>query len=83
MSINNRTELTKLEEMLNKQYAYNFDAEEVEVLKRVVNLMRGFDAFGSLAGFIQRSIVWFGAVVGAYISIKSGAAEYILSVIRG
>jgi len=65
------TEIEKLEAMLNKQYAYNFDAEEVEVLKRVIQVMRGMDALGSLAGFVKRGFIWFGAVVAAYVALKT------------
>jgi len=75
--------LAKLEEMLNRQHQHNFDDEEVEVLNRVIHLMRGFDALGSFAGFIQRTITWVGIVVGAFIAVKTGVAEYIISVVKG
>lgn len=73
------TEIEKLEAMLNKQYAYNFDAEEVEVLKRVINVMRGMDALGTFAGFVKKSILWFGAIIGAYVAIKAD----LLGILRG
>lgn len=71
------TEIEKLEAMLNKQYAYNFDAEEVEVLKRVINVMRGMDALGSLAGFFKRGLIWFGAVVATYVALKTDLVSIV------
>ncbi len=65
------TELQKLEALLNKQYAYNFDEEDILVLKKVIKVMQGFEALGSVGGFLTKGLLWFGSVVAAYVALKA------------
>jgi len=73
--------LEKLEAMLNKPEDHRFDEEEIEVLNRVIHMVRGFDALGSLAGFVKNTVVWFGIVVGGFIAFKTDVIDQIMSVI--
>jgi hypothetical protein len=73
--------LNKLEEMLNKRYEHDFDDEDIAALRRVVNLVRGFDALGSMAGFVSKTFVWMGIVIGGFISFKLGLTDFLLSII--
>lgn len=72
--------VAKLESILDRKMAY-FDPEEVAVLKRVIHIMRGFDALGSFAGFVQRSVAWFGVVIGGYVAFKSGFLDPVLKAL--
>lgn len=69
--------VAKLESLLDRKMAY-FDEEEVVVLRRVIHFMRGLDALGSFAGFVQKSIAWFGVVIGGFLAFKTGLLDPIM-----
>lgn len=70
----------KLESIVDKKKEY-FDEEELAVLRRVINMVRGLDTLGSLAGFVQKTVIWFGIVTGGIIAFKNEWFNPILDVI--
>ena len=66
---------------MDKAHIHRFDQEEIEVLNRVITMVRGFDALGSFAGFVSKSITWLGIVIGGYVALKSGAVDFIMGVV--
>jgi len=77
--------IDKLEDFLDTQAEKlpNFTEDDVVVLKRVISIVKGLEAFGSFAEFIKATIIWFGVIFTAFIAIKNGAINFILDVVSG
>ena len=85
MSLNSDTKATldKFEQFLDdqgtgKKKLTDFTEDDVTVLKRVIKIVKGLEAFGSLADFVKSTIIWFGVIVGAFIAMKNGLIEFII-----
>lgn len=75
--------LEKIEQFLSSQRRSEFTEEDTEALHRIIKLIQGFEALGSLAGFIKSVLIWIGVVVSSYIMFKTGAIEFILHAVQG
>lgn len=57
-----------------------FTPDELESLKKVIHLIRGFEALGSFASFIKTTVIWFGIIIGTFIAVRNGVVEFIINV---
>ena len=75
--------LDKLDKLIDSHTIEDFDEEDIQVLKRVIVMVRGFDALGSFAEFVSKTIIWLGIVIGGLVAFKSGVIDFILSAMKG
>lgn len=75
--------MDKLEKLIEQNRLYGFDKEDIDALRRVITLVRGFDALGSFAGFIKNTLVYIGFIIGTIIAVRNGAIDFIMSVVGG
>lgn len=72
--------IAKLEQLLDAK-KLDFDEEEIAILKRVIIMVRGLDAFGSMASFVKNTLIWLGVIVSSYIAVKNGVIDMIIAVV--
>jgi len=79
--------LDRLEEML-KRYGDGdaplqeaFSEDEVAALKRVAARERAYEAIGEIGKSLKTILTYIGFFIGVYIAIKTGAIEWIRSVV--
>lgn len=87
MSVEEKAFLEKLESIVESALAQkgvvSFTPEEAELLKRVAARERAWASIGALAGSAKTVMTWFGFMIGAWMAIRSGIAEWIISLIAG
>ena len=69
--------IAKLEAILAEKRLEEFDEEDIAILKRVIDLVRGLEALGFFAGFLKKFIIGLAAVVTSLVAIKMGALDLI------
>lgn len=75
--------MEKLSKLIEQSQLYGFDEEDIAALRRTINLVRGFDALGSFAGFIKNTLVYIGFIIGTIIAVRNGAIDFVMSVMDG
>lgn len=56
-----------------------FSEDDIAVLRRVIDIVRGVDAFGRLAETGKRIAMYLGWLVAFYIAFKAGVIDFIKS----
>jgi hypothetical protein len=57
-----------------------FTAEEIQTLKKVAEVWKGFEVFGQIAGFVKTILIYLGWMVGIYLSVKYVLADWVKGV---
>lgn len=74
--------MAKLEKLIEDNKLYGFDQEDVVALRRVITIIRGFDALGSFAGFIKSTLLYIGFIIGTIVAVRNGAIDFIVSIVE-
>jgi hypothetical protein len=68
--------LQKLEELMHKDTA-DFTEDEVKTIKKMVRVYSAFEVLGSIGQVIKTTLLWFAAIIGTWLSLKSGLISWI------
>lgn len=75
--------LEKLEKLLENHKLSEFDDDDYVALKKVINIVKGFEALGTFAGFVRKTIMYFALFIGTIIAIKNNMVSFIINVVQG
>ncbi len=78
-----RTAIEKIQHMIDERGESLFTTEEADALRKFAKFMLALATLGSVGSAIKSIIVWLGVIIGGYMALKNGLAEWILAVIQG
>ena len=59
-----------------------FTDDEVQILKSIIQLQRGFMAAGNLAKGLERVFKFIGYMIAIWLAIKYGAIDFIKATVK-